>query len=330
LAAADFRPEGLNVHFQFQVGQSTKTNSLLQDQKPAAMEAIGSLPAGLTTYSGSHVSGDLFKAMAPVMLGTIGGEGDAKKEAEAAIAKLIQAGGTGSYSAANLPPSGLQVQTFADPGKGVAAMLSLFRSMAEGGTFQNAYLKGKPEITENAQQHKGFKLTAVHFQWDLDKFAEAIPGGGEAMKGAMKKLMGEDLRLWFGTDGKRVLTLTAKDWDAARTLLDRYLEGGSTLAKDPAYAATRKHLPAEATLLMLADAGRFTHVMTDYMVAIFKAMPVLPFNLPAEVKPVKTKTSYLGFAVTLRSENAGVDVFVPVTAVQEMRKVIMPLFQGAE
>jgi len=124
--------------------------------------------------------------------------------------------------------------------------------------------------------------------------------------------------------------LTAKDWDAARTLLDRYLEGGSTLAKDPAYAATRKQLPAETTLLMLADAGRFTHVMTDYMVAIFKAVPVLPFNLPAEVKPVKTKTSYLGFAVTLRSENAGVDVFVPVTAVQEMRKVIMPLFQGAE
>jgi hypothetical protein len=44
---------------------------------------------------------------------------------------------------------------------------------------------------------------------------------------------------------------------------------------------------------------------------------------------VKTKTSYLGFAVTLRAENAGLDLFVPVTAVQEMRKVIMPLLQGS-
>jgi hypothetical protein len=68
--------------------------------------------------------------------------------------------------------------------------------------------------------------------------------------------------------------------------------------------------------------------MADYMVSIFKAMPVLPIKLPDEVKPVQTKTTYLGFAVTLRPENAGLDVFVPVTAVQEMRKVLMPLFQG--
>jgi hypothetical protein len=171
LASADFRPEGLRVHFQFQVGPTTKTNTFLHDQKPGGLDAIGTLPAGLTTYSGTQMTGDLLKAMAPLMLGAIGGEGDAQKQTEAAIAKLIEAGGAGSYSGANLPPAGVQVQTFADPAKGVAAMLSLFRAMGDGGTFQNAYLKGKPDIKENAQDHKGFKLHAAHFFWDLDKFA---------------------------------------------------------------------------------------------------------------------------------------------------------------
>ena len=208
-------------------------------------------------------------------------------------------------------------------------MLGLFRAMGEGGTFQNTYIKGKPEIKENAQEYKGFKLTAVHITWDLDKFADAIPGGGEAMKSAIKKLLGEGIRLWFGTDGKQVVTVTAKDWDTAKQRLDVYLAGSATLAKEPAFAATRKQLPAEATMLVLTDAGRFVQVMGDYMLGIFKAMPnQLPFNLPDEIKPVKTKTSYLGFAVSLQPETAAFDIFVPVTGVQEMRKVLVPLFLG--
>jgi hypothetical protein len=328
LAAADFRPEGMNLHIQFQVGPDTATNKVLRSQKPAALESLATLPAGMITYTGTAMTGDLLKSMAPLIYGTLGADEEGKKQAEAAIGQLIAAGNTGQFGAANMPPSGLQVQMFQDPAKGVAAMLTLFRAMEHGGTFQNAYVKGKPEIKENAQDYKGFKLHAVHIAWDLDKLADRVPGGGDSMKAAMKKLMGEDLRLWFGADGKRVVTLTAKDWETAHKYLDTYLDGQSPVSKEPAFTSTRKQLPAETTLLMLADAGRMTNIMADYMVSIFKAMPGLPFNLPDEVKPVKTKTSYLGFAVTLKPENAGVDIFIPVIGVQEMRKVIMPLFQG--
>jgi hypothetical protein len=79
---------------------------------------------------------------------------------------------------------------------------------------------------------------------------------------------------------------------------------------------------------MLADAGKFAQAMTDYMLAIFKAIPGVPFNLPAEVKPVATNTSYLGFAVTFRAEHGGFELFLPAKAVQEIRKVITPLLGG--
>jgi hypothetical protein len=276
------------------------------------------------------VTGELLKTLAPMMHGMMGGEGDAKKQAEAAIDALIAAGNTGSYGAATGPTASVQVQTFDDPAKATSAMLALFRAAGEGGTYGNAYLKGKPEIKENAEDYKGIKLSSVRLTWDFDKFAEAFPAGGDAIKDAMKKLMGDELRLWFGTDGKRVVTVTAKDWDSAKARLDALLGGATPLASDPAYKATRTHLPAETTLLMLADAGRFTYIMADYIVTFAKGMPGLPFQLPAEVKPVTTKTSYLGFAVTLRPENATFDMFVPTLGVQEMRKVLMPLFQGAQ
>jgi hypothetical protein len=329
LAAVDFRPEGMNLHLQFQVGPDTKTNRLLQNQKPTTLASVGALPEGSMTYTATRITGDVLKSIAPLVYGALAGEGESKAKMEEALKQLVAAGNTGSYSGADMPASGLQLQMFDDPAKAVTAMLALFRAMGEGGTFQNAYVKGKPEIKENAVEHRGFKLSSMHIVWDLDKFADAIPGGGEAAKNAIKKLLGEDQHVWFGTDGKRVVTLTAKNWDAAAKRLDAYLDGSATLEKEPAYALTRKQLPAETSILMLADAGRFTQTMGDYMLGLFKAMPAqLPFNLPDGIKPVKTKISYLGFAITLRAETAGFDMFVPVTGIQEIRKVLMPLFMG--
>src|SRR5438874_2255997 len=51
LAAVDFRPEGMNLHLQFQVGADTKSNNVLREQKPATLEAIGTLPDGLMNYT---------------------------------------------------------------------------------------------------------------------------------------------------------------------------------------------------------------------------------------------------------------------------------------
>ena len=165
----------------------------------------------------------------------------------------------------------MQVQSYSEPAKAVAATLSLFRAIGEGGTFQGMHIKGKPAIKENAVEHRGFKLTSVYFAWDLDKMADSVPGGGEAVKSVFKKLLGEDVHLWFGTDGKRVVTVTAKDWDAAVKELDAYLDGTATLEKQPAYALTRKQLPAETTMLTLSDAGRTVQVMGNYLLGLVKA-----------------------------------------------------------
>jgi len=323
----DFRPEGLALHLQAQVGAETKTNKFLKDQKPAPLESLGTLPAGLTSYTASALGDAMLRALAPLMYGASGTD-EGKKTMDAAIEQLIASGQKVTLSATNVPPAGINVVTCDDPAKAAQAQVKIFRALGEGATFQNAAIKGKPEIKENAESYKGFKFNYSRIVFDIDKIAEAIPGGGEDVKKAMKKLLGEDIKSWFGTDGKRYVTLIAKDWTTAKEHLDTYLDGSRSLGSDPAYAATRKQLPAEATVLVLADAGKFAQAMTDYMLAIFKAIPGVPFNLPAEVKPVATNTSYMGVAISFRAEHGGFEMFLPAKAVQEIRKVITPLLGG--
>jgi len=325
--ALEFRPEGLALHLQAQVGAETKTNKFLKDQKPSPLEALGTMPAGMTNYTASSLGDTMMKAMAPLMYGASASD-EGKKAMDAAIDQLIAAGQKLALSATNVPPAGISVTTFQDPAKAAKAQLQIYRALGEGATFQNAAIKGKPEVKENAESYKGFKFDYARIVFDLDKLAEAVPGGGEDVKKAMKRLLGEDIKTWFGTDGKRHVTLVAKDWSAAKEQLDTYLTASGTLGTESAYAATRKQMPAEATALMIADAGKLTQAMADYMLAIFKAIPGIPFNLPAEVKPVATNTSYIGFAVTFHAEHGGFDLFLPAKAVQEIRKVVLPLLGG--
>jgi hypothetical protein len=325
----DFRPEGLNLHLQAQVGADTPTDQILKEQKPAALTELGSLPAGMVNYAASQFGPNLLKSMAPYLYGAAGGD-DGKKSVDAAINQLVGAGGRSTASCTNFPPEGVTVTFYRDPTQAVAGQLKLFQAMSEGATFQNAPIKGKPEVKEGAESYRAFKFNAVKIRFDLDKVAESVPGAGESMKEGMKKLLGEDLKVWFGTDGKRYLQVTAKDWPTAKGQIDRYLDGQATVSGEPAFQITRKQLPAEATLIGLADAGRFTQAMGDYLLSIFKAVPGLPVNLPDGIKPVTTKTSYLGVALTLQPEHGSFDLFVPVTAVQEIRKVIQPLFKGAQ
>ena len=234
-----------------------------------------------------------------------------------------------SLSAASFPMNSIQSATFQDPNKAVEGQLKLFRALGEGAMFQNSAIKGKPEIKENDQTHKGLKLHFVKITWDLDKLADQIPGGaGDEMKKAMKKLMGDGIQTWFGTDGKRLVTATGKDWPEARAKIDALLDGKSPVGKLEAFSSTRKHLPADATMLMLIDAGPFAMVMGDYLLGIFKAMPIVPFNLPESMKPVQTVPAFFGTSIVMQPEYGSFDFFLPVTAVHEVRKVLMPLFTG--
>jgi hypothetical protein len=333
----DFRPEGLNLHLAVNVGSDTATNKFLRDQKPAAFPDFGTLPAGQVVYSATEFVPSMLKALAPMIYGATG-DGDSQKGIQSAIEQLIESGNTTALSAGSFPASSLQVSAFKNPALAANAQLKLFRSLGDGSMFQNSAIRGKPEIKENDKSYRGFTLHYAHITWDFDKAMEQFGGaggggGGDDAKKALSKLIGEGLSSWFGTDGKQYLTINAKSWDDAKKLMDGFLDGKDTIGSVKAFATSRKQLPTDATLLSLVDAGRFAYVMGDYMLASIKAVGgaiPLPFNLPESMKPVKTTPAFLGIAVVLQPEYGSFDFYLPVTAVHEIRRVIMPLFMGGD
>jgi len=142
------------------------------------------------------------------------------------------------------------------------------------------------------------------------------------MAEAMKKLMGDQANLWFGTNGKSYVQVTAKDWPVAQNLLSQFLEGKSAIKDQKAYQDTRKLLPAQSTLLALVDALPYFQAMGNYFLSVMKSIP-LPIAIPVQSLPaVKGEPAYLGFAVTLESGRGGMDFWLPATAVKEVRKLV--------
>src|SRR5262249_548621 len=138
----------------------------------------------------------------------------------------------------SLPPSSLKIWHFRDPAKAAAAMLKLFEAWEAGESFQSAPIKGKPEIKPNARTYRGFRLNYVSFTGDLEKRLANYEGpeeGKAKFKAAMKQMMGEGLKVWFGTDGKINVQVAAQDWSSGQRQLDRYLDGKDILGQQTSF-----------------------------------------------------------------------------------------------
>jgi hypothetical protein len=195
--------------------------------------------------------------------------------------------------------------------------------MGGEGAFQGAHFKEKPVVKENAEKYKEIEFTSVHMAFDWEKTMEAAGGGKEMPEAAkkqmvegMKKLMGDSLNSWSGTDGKEIIQVFAKDWGAAEKLLDQYFKDTDTVGKDKAFIAARKGLPPEATFLMEIDVVQYTAVILEFMKPLMEATaPGVAANIPA---PVKGAPGYVGMAVTLSPERGGFDLLVTADAVKEI------------
>jgi hypothetical protein len=335
LVTAEFRPSGLAVHAQTEMRSGSATAETLKGSNPVAFADMGKLPAGRMNYNGIKLDPAVLKALGGFLFGAVG-DADSKegKAIAAAVEELVKAKPGARIDAMSIPPAGVQVLQYEDPAKAVEAQLKLLQALAAGEMFQSGVLKEKPKIQVKAEKFKGFELNAVQMAWDIEKMTEEATGGQplpeEAKKQlaeGMKKLLGENLNLWFGTDGKVVVQVTAKDWKSAEKLLDQYFNGTDSVSAVKAFAEIRKELPAEATALTLFDIPQYIGVIGDFVVPLLGQFAAVPPNFPA--KPEKGVAAFVGTAVTLRPERGSFDLFVSASAAKEFyNSVVRPLRGG--
>jgi hypothetical protein len=328
---AEFRPEGFNLRFTAQFGSQTETNSFLKQLKPASLSELGTLPLGQLAYTASNFDPTLSKTLALLMKESQAGDEDedAKKAIEAAQKELAGNRRLVELSASGGFTGGLEVAEYQDGAKAVAAQLKIFKALTKSGTYQSIPLKEKPVVKESAETVGDYKLTMVKLAFDFDKAVENLPENiREATKETMKRMAGDVGTIWVGNSGNKVVQVSGKDWKEAKSLVEGYLQGKSLLEKDEGFMATRKQLPAESTFVMVADTTRFIQTMLEMVKDQLAAIPGFPGGNIPELKAPKGKPAYFGLALTLKDEYGSFDLFVPVTAVQQVRKMFAPLIDG--
>jgi hypothetical protein len=326
LVSADFRPEGVLLHVETEVPADSKTNTLLKSWKTMPAAELAKLPAGSMVYTGLAYTPALMKELGPLAYGAVDPESDEGKAIKKLVGEMADANPRFMLSSSNVPSAGIAVSKYDNPAKAVDAQLRLFKGLKEGSMF-GAVLKSAPVIKENAQKHGGFDLASVSMKWDLEKTVEkqgAALGDDQkkAMIENMKSLLGEGSNFWIGTDGKTVVQVTAKDWDEARALLDRLQKGEQTLGSSQAFKDTVKHLPAENSMLLLADVPQATEMIVKSVVTALQGFGLGNQIPPGIEKPsIKPKTSYVGLAVTLESGRGSLDVWLSATSINDVYKM---------
>jgi hypothetical protein len=145
------------------------------------------------------------------------------------------------------------------------------------------------------------------------------------MAEGLKKMLGEGINTWFGTDGKVFLQATASDWKSAQKLIDQYLDGKAKVGDQQAYQDSRKALPADTTVVALIDLPMYGKVIYEFVQTLFQGGG-LPFNLPP-LKAGKTKPTYTSVAVTLKEQRVSFDLWVPTTTATEIYNLVEPIIK---
>jgi hypothetical protein len=320
--AVDFRPDGLAIRKLLRVGADSKTNNVFKTIKPGEIQGLDKHPAGQLGYAGIQLTPDLVEMFLTLVNAASSDESKSAKATVTALKDMAAAGPEAMTADFGIPMKGLQVWNYKDPAKASEAALKMVQSLDAGGNFQNMALKEKPKTQADAKTYRDFKLHEASFVWDFEKAAQAMPQGGKEAAEAMKKMLGESMKCWFGTDGKVFVQVSAADWEAAQKLLDDYLDNKDTVGQMPPFQEARKRLPAQATAMLLLDLPQYLQVFSTVAAPMLKGQG-LPIDIP-ELKAQKGR-GYVGVSMTLEPEMGSSEVWLPAATVREVRKMLKPV-----
>jgi hypothetical protein len=319
IVGVEFRPEGFNGRFQLRFAPDSVSRGTIAGETATPLAEIAGFPRGLTSYSGSKLGKKI-----TYVLKMMGGEfsaaddDDAGAEAiEKLMAEIAKAGPGVEFGAGSPPDAAISMTAYKDATKAAAALVKLYKGMAAGGRISTIILKEKPKVTEAAQKHTGFTFAEVRLAFDFEATVAALPEQvRETTLASLKRVANERTTTWIGTDGKAVVTVTAKDWAAASKLLDNQLGGTGTVGGDAGFKLTRKNLPATANMISLAETSQMIVGFAEQMKAVGDNIPGFPAI--GGVKAVKGEPTYMGFAVVFKGDTATVDGFFPGTALSSV------------
>lgn len=314
----DFAPEGLTVEGVTNVKAGSAAAKKLAGLKAGAGEALGSLPEDASFYVYSNVDPAAFEQLQKMSTPFLSKAGKPSPALEKAMQAQRDAGPRDSTGAVSFTKGGLRaisLVTFDDPKKAAEA----------AGAAADANKADLPDIVKDikvepaAQKYKGFTLASTKVTLDPQKLDALSPNSN----GVAKSVLGETISTWSGTDGKRFLSVTAPDWDAAKEQIDTVLGGKGGLGQVSSFKAIRERLPKQVGSIFLVSAQALIRQgLAQYAVA-------QPDSPAAKVKlDLPKTTAFLGGATTPTAKGVQFKFLLPSDVGPVIEKGILPLINA--
>jgi hypothetical protein len=245
--------------------------------------------------------------------------------------KAVAEAGPGAEYSAQLPPNAsISVTAYKDAKKALTGLTKAYKAIAAGGRVNGIVVKAAPRVGDDAESHRGFTFASVNVNFDFEASVAGLPDAvKETTLETFKRAMPEKAAIWVGTDGKVVIRVMAKDWDAAKKLIDDYLGGKAAIETQPGYKKVREQLPADANVVIIAEVGSAIEGIVNSMKSALDAIPGAP-QLGILKKPAGAQPTYLGLAVALNGEVATVTGFVPIASIETAGKMLESLLKKVE
>lgn len=314
----DFSAAGLTVASYVTVKPGSPVAATLGTTPAGAADLLAKLPVDASTFIYFKLNPESLAKIQRMAVTMVAGGGEAGN-VDKAVAMQQEAGVTETIGANNVggvPTSNVSLSTPKDPRKAVEASTLLFQAMkSDEGLVKDV------KVTPNALTYKGFTLNQAVTTFNLEKMvAPGAPGGVDAVR---KMLGGDTVTAWYGTDGKTVLNVSAKDEATAKALIDTTLSGKGTLGEAAAYAALRKALPQQANALFIANAqGILKQVASQVGSMTGNAM-----EIPADVPKAP---ALFGGAMVTSPKGISLQFTLPSNVGPVIEKGFVPMFQGMQ
>ncbi len=326
-----FQPEGLALRIETAFAPDTKTSKALGAEKPGKIEMLSELPAGRLSYTAGMLSKKMMSSFASLGSEFAPEDGNDKsaKLVEAYREALSNASVNGFAELTGGNNSGLAVLAPNDPDTLVTAKLAALKSLTSGGTYRNVVLKEKPVVKEATQKLAGYTLHEARFVLDFEATVQNVGDQNvrEAMLAGLKRSVPEKPTVWFGTDGKKVVQISAKDWDAAKKLLDDLTSGKSAVGNNESFKTTRSQLPGEVSVIAIFDLAEAMVALSEQAGDMTANLPGLPVGEIPKLKKPDGPPVYVGVSVVVKSNGFRIDAFVPAKSVDLGKTILAPLFE---
>lgn len=321
----DFDREALKLAGEVTVRSDSDIAKGLGEARGSDFAGLGKLPADGTYYIGMSVSPALFARLQSMGLNMMFGGTRPSPEIQRAMDLHKAAGRTETVGMSRVGDGvqGLNVMTTEDPRKLMEASLAMSRALKSAKPGPFAELIKDVSVTPDARKYKDTSFTEVVVKMDLDALAKLQPNPAAA-ESTRQMFGGDTLRTFLGVQDKSVLSVTAKDWDTARGLLDAYTQGQNPLGQSASFKAIRSQLPDQPSMVMLLSAQGLVRQMASQFAGMLQNPDLKP---PADMPK---ETALIGGALKPGTKGYQFQLIIPSEVGPVFEKGLGPVIRGLQ